>query len=613
MDKGLKKALIVTCLLGLTACGSTPKKVEQPVASKPEVSQPVAARITAGAYLLRAQQSQDPYQASIWYVRAADAYLEEQQATKAIALLSELDEQYLSDYLIKQKKLFQAEGLIHFQQYQQAFALIEHIEKLQGFEKRLLQAKAVSAQQSKHYLVAAKNQIALKNYLVDEEKAAINEQIWADINQLEATAVKHFQEPSQPELSGWLKLLHITRVHANAPASMLLNIRNWQAQYPNHPAANQLPQALLTALEVKAYQPQNIAVLLPLTGKFQKQGQYIQQGIVAAYYEKQRSHAPSIEFLDTNTLDLAEFLQNQQQNASYDFIVGPLLKNNVEQVKLANLLTPTLFLNDLADGQVSESHQFNFALAPEIEAEQAARHILAQGYKKPIVLAANNAYGKRMSEAFSKIISEQTEHDVAIGFFSNTDEMQANVEKLLETEQSKDRVKTIKQLLGNPQGFEADARNRQDIDVIYIIGDPTQTRILKPYIDVNTAPFAELIPIFASSVSFSSKLNNADLRDLDEIIFSDMPWILPGQANRSKLAYQMQLVWDNPTDALSRFFAFGFDAYQLIENLAQMRVFPGYTIAGMTGKLTVENNGKLHRELKWAKFNNGRVVNLVMK
>ncbi|EWH10626.1 LppC family lipoprotein [Catenovulum agarivorans DS-2] len=613
MNKGLKKALIVACLVGLTACGSTPKKSPQVVESKPEIKQPEAARITAGAYLLRAEKAQDQFQASIWYVRAADAYLQEQQPAKALALLSELNDSYLSEYLVKQKQLFQAEGLIHFEQFQQAYALIEGIEKLQGFEQRLLQAKATSAQQTQHYLVAIKSRIALKRFVVQEQKALIDEQIWLDLNQLEATALEHFQEPNQPELSGWLKLLQITRTHASAPANMLLNIKNWQSQYPSHPAALQLPQALTKALEVKPYQPQNIAVILPLTGKYQKQGRYIQQGIMAAFYELRRSHSPNIEFLDSNNLSLPDFIQTQQQSATYDFIIGPLLKSNVEQLRAAELPTPRLYLNDISQDLTLTDHQYSFALAPEIEAEQAAKHILAQGYTQPIVLAANNAYGQRMSHAFSQVVEQQTQHPVSIGFFSNTDEMQNQVENLLETAQSKDRIKTIKQLLGNPQGFEADARNRQDIDVIYIIGDPTQTRILKPYIDVNTAPFAELIPIFASSISFSSKLNNADLRDLNEIIFSDMPWILPGQANRSKLAYQMELVWENPSDALSRFFAFGFDAYQLITNLAQMRVFPSYTVTGLTGKLTVNQQGKLHRQLKWAKFNNGRVVNLVMK
>ena len=46
--------------------------------------------------------------------------------------------------------------------------------------------------------------------------------------------------------------------------------------------------------------------------------------------------------------------------------------------------------------------------------------------------------------------------------------------------------------------------------MIYIVGSPTQTRVLKPYVDVSISPFADTIQMFASSRSHSIKVDEGD-------------------------------------------------------------------------------------------------------
>ncbi|MER2491563.1 penicillin-binding protein activator [Catenovulum sediminis] len=603
----IKLILSLSMVLLFTACESTPPQTQAP--TQPVDISPVPDnKISAEQYLSRAANATDEYQATLWYVRAADAYIQENKPAQALTLMSELKTQYMSEFVRHQYNLFQSEALIEFKKYAQAYPFVENIKTLQGFEQRLLQAKSISAEHTHHFLAAARAKIALKDYVAEPaEKETLSNQIWQNLVQLELTALSHFQDPNEVELSGWLALLNVTRTYADSPANMLLNIRHWQAKYPQHPAAQQLPPALQAALKAEPFKPANIAVVLPLSGKFQRQGQAIQQGIIAARFENALSHSPNVTFIDSQTFTI-DALQNQ----AYDFIIGPLLKQHVENLFLADVTIPTLFLNDVPEQSQLSQNQFHYALSPETEAIQAAERMLIEGFENPIVLASNDSFGRRMSEAFIQFYQAQTDRPVAVSFYSNTDEMEESVERLMETAGSRERIATIRSLLGKPKEFEADARNRQDIDAIYVIGDPTQTRILKPYIDINTAPFAPLVPIYASSRSFSSKLNNADLRDLNHIIFSDMPWILPGQANKTKLAHQMQLVWKNQSDDLSRFFAFGYDAYSLVPYLAQMRVFPGFIHQGLTGTLNLTNNGQVERALKWAKFDNGRVINLAL-
>lgn len=647
-------SVLISCFALLASCGTAPTKIsKQTPITKPSAEQ--VKTISANEYIKRANNAESIEQTVVWYVRAADAYLYEQAPTKALGILSELNTNLMSEFIQQQYLLFKAEAYIEFEQYTQAYPLIKSLNTFQGFEARLLKAKASAATNTQHYLAGAKSRIELKKWLTDDEQVQQqNDLIWQDLVHLETAAFNFFQEPDQAEFSGWLELLKITEQNADSPANMLLKVKQWQSQYPSHPAAQQLPKGLQLALLQKPYAPEHITVILPLSDYFLKQGQAIQQGISASYFEQKLSRSPTITYLDSHKLDWSSLTTLET-----DFIIGPLLKDNIKKFQQAKLTTPVLYLNELTEIEIAQPtvnkidvnqplstkqalasnssansttdssqnssenslnskakpdidnslvkqitdentasaqvKSFSFTLSPEMEAKQAAHKMFELGYQKPIVFAANNSYGKRMSDAFIQTYRELNDSDIELSFFSNTQEMESSVTQLMETQQSKDRIKTMRTLLGRGVKFESDARNRRDIDAIYIIGDPTQTRILKPYIDVNTSPFAPIIPIYASSLSYSSKLNNADLRDLNQIIFSDMPWILPGRANRNKLAHQMQLAWRNTNDQLSRLFAFGFDAYQLIPHLAQMTVFPNYHLAGMSGELSLSSSQQIER------------------
>lgn len=605
------KLVLILCSIQLISCGST-KKVE-PVKKVVETQAPQVQKLTADDYLQKAQNAANDTHATLWYVRAADAWLEQQETAKAYALLSSLDTDLMSKFIKNQYALFKAESLIRYQKYAQAFPLIKDIDTLQGFEARLFLAQSVSASNTQHFLEAANARINLKNWLTDT--ADIDQQnslIWQDLINLESTAFSYFQSPDKVELSAWLALLNITHSYAHSAEQLLINIRRWQAQNPSHPAAQQLPEKLQLALAVETFTPQKVAVFLPLSGKFHKQGEAIQQGILAARFSPISSNA-TIEFIDTNlwqadqALNPSEFIA-----AEYDFIIGPLLKDNIVKLNGLGLEIPKLWLNALNDELELSETEYSFTLAPEAEAIQAASKMIKLGYKKPIVLAAADSKGKRMAEAFRQHFLAETENEPEISYFSNTSEMKKSVEQLMETGPSKSRIKSIKLLFEQPKQFEADARNRRDIDVIYIIADATQTQILKPFIDVNTAPFARLIPIYASSRSYSSELNQADLRDLNQVVFSDIPWRLPGKANQAVLAEQMKSIWKDQNDDLSPFFALGYDSFNLLPNLAKMRVFPGFIHQGLTGDIKLSAQGNVERDLRWAKFENGRITNVAL-
>ncbi|MPQ55033.1 penicillin-binding protein activator, partial [Citrobacter telavivensis] len=85
--------------------------------------------------------------------------------------------------------------------------------------------------------------------------------------------------------------------------------------------------------------------------------------------------------------------QGQQDGAS--IVVGPLPKNNVDELLKSNTPLNVLALNQ-PESVRSRANICYFALSPEDEARDAARHIRDQGNQSPLLLIARSALGDRV-------------------------------------------------------------------------------------------------------------------------------------------------------------------------------------------------------------------------
>ncbi|TMS87848.1 LppC family lipoprotein, partial [Pseudoalteromonas sp. S201] len=128
--------------------------------------------------------------------------------------------------------------------------------------------------------------------------------------------------------------------------------------------------------------------------------------------------------------------------------------------------------------------------------------------------------------------------------------------------------KTIKALF--KQEVESETRSRSDIDVIYILGDATETRLIKPYLDVNISTFAQRIPLYASSKSHSKQIDSTDKGDLDGLYFKELPWMLNSQIKQHNLREQYNTLWPEQADISQRLFAMAYDAVLVINDIRQL-------------------------------------------
>ncbi|MGL5664611.1 MAG: penicillin-binding protein activator, partial [Shewanella sp.] len=457
----------------------------------------------------------------------------------------------------------------------------------------------------------------LTTYLPPAEASEVNNQIWQVLQPMHEQTLQTFiRDANNPVFAGWLQLAYIAKHYAVDPNQLVRYLGDWQKQNPYHPAAAKLPTDLDRALNAKPFMPKNIAVLLPLTGQRASAANAIRQGILASYLAKPNEQV-AVNFYDTANDAVAAY--QQAVNAGAEFIIGPLLPNEIDQLLALNNTAPAsntpsgstpaapaaptasipqLFLNQ-TDKFVPDINKFYFALSPAQEAADAATRMYQDGVTMPLLLASNDAIGKRMAESFIQAWKKKSDTPIEVYYYDGGDKMKTTVQDALGVRDSQARIVRIKELLGN--SVQADFRSRQDIDAIYMISTPQDLTLLKAFIDVNFSVFTQPVPLYTSSRSRIDNESSQTAQDLNNLTMSDAPWLM----QNSEENLMVNTLWSGWNNGQKRLFVMGYDAMDLISKLAQMRSFTGYQFNGRSGVLSVNPDGVINRQLSWGRYQRG--------
>lgn len=459
---------------------------------------------------------------------------------------------------------------------------------------------------------SAELRMQISGYLKTQEEVEKNHDfIWDALNRIsESTVVKELSKPQTTQVRGWLELNLIARRSNMLPEKIKPWINKWYELYTEHAAGKLFALGLLEESKKINIRPERIALMLPFSGRLEKVSKAIQNGFLYAYYQDQLAQDQSsldqslkaeLEVINAST-DPAEFnLQYYQaiENGA-DFVVGPINKELVELLQSReSLQVPTLALNYGDESRPSDLNLYQFGLRPEDEAEQIADYALAEGRHHAITLVPDTKWGQRLHQAFKLRFEALGGHVVGSETYpSRKSDYSVSIKQLLNLTTSNLRKSMIQQVIGQPVKF--DPRRRQDVDMIFVAANSRQARLIKPQLKFH---HAQGLPVYATSHISSSNANADDDRDLNDILFVDIPWMLDNQNN---LDHQnISKLWPDSSQRFSRLFALGIDAYRLIPSLRRLMINPQESVLQHTGALSVDSKGRVKRSLLMATYKKG--------
>lgn len=625
--KIFEKKHIKTFLLALSAtlllshCANSPKSAKTKVDKKQiQTKQSTILNNSANYFInlaVQAQKQAQPIAAVSDLVLACEKLFQQQAFNKALWLANQLAP--LTTTPIDQYRLALVKA--------QALFALNHIQL--AFKQMLLATKYASlgnfSLSATYYLnlaiiqqqrgLNAEGLIAKLHYfsLIKQENNDDINQVWQSFSTLNQWQLSKISQAKPPYSKGWLALIHYANKYGDKTSQFDRFLTNWQRQYPNHPANGVIANIKQNLQFRLTPSVTDIAVLLPLTGNQKSAGIAAQQGILAAYNNNSTSQ---LHFIDTNNINWNS-LKNTFTEQNIDHVIGPLLKKNVDNyLALPELSIDTLLLN-IPNENTLKSNQAAISMRPEDEAIQAADILSRRQYNHPLIISDEDKVSKRITENFIQRWQKNTTNVPEVFYLANDNKTaksskkrQQNIQASLDVEQSKARVRAIKLRL--KQTVKTETRNRRDVDMIYLVSNSQQTRLLKPYVDVSISPFANLIPIFSSSRSHSAKADRQGTRDLSGLTFTEIPWLLKNKQQNAQLAAVNEQLWPQRSDSLQTIFALGFDSLSLLYKWPLMRQAPFIRHFGQTGTLKYNPNRIFTRSLIWGKYRNNKVQAIAM-
>ena len=608
--------LTATLLLLLTAC-STTTPVKTPTVSdrfQEAAEQRAAAGDYEGAvdnYLRAAAVATDDQERQTILLQAAGSLMELGEVERTKTILDRITLPYLSSRQRQHYYIIQAQIAYTQNQPDRVLSLLKTVPEDNALKADYYWLRAEALQQNREFIASIHARIVLDPLLVNPENRLDNHMaIWVALTSLTDEELQQLRSAPPPdELSGWVELVELSRLYLQEPDMLVDVIPHWETRYPNHPAREAFTARLAGGMRIAGQPPQQLALLLPLTGKLAQPAAAIRDGVLAAYYDTpEDTLRPAIKIYDTGgRADAVLETYQQAVNEGAQFVIGPLRKEAVQQLaSQAMLAVPVLSLNTIDVGTVNNTMLFQFGLAPEDEAREVARRASQDGHRKAIALIPEGSWGERIYSAYLEEWQGLGGRVLEVGYYNAAEtDHGAEISAALNLDSSKARHQQLVRLAG--QTLEFEPRRRRDVDMIFILATPRQARLINPQLSFYRA---SRLPVYATSHVYTGRADSSLDADLENVAFCDMPWILNNADAGDYLQTSIEEYWPASATRYGRFHALGIDAWRVIPYVDQLENSLMGAYQGVTGNLTLDSSRQIHRSLNWAQFRQGLPVRL---
>jgi len=580
----LRPLLFICIAAMLSACASSPKSTLGDLPRTPQAST---------QQLLKEADASDPAKAALLRLSAADQSIRQGDPAQARLILK----QVAIDHLPPAQQIFastlRAELALADNDPQRALQALQHpaFERLaelpvdQQLRSQLARAQAFEANDQP--LEAARERTFVAPLLSGETAIQNHQKIWSLVSGL---PISQLQPVADQDLSGWLSLAAALKSSGTLTQQQRA-IDAWVQQNPDHPAAQQLPDALVTLRELADRPLSHIALLLPMDGPLASVARALRDGFLAAHLESGQDL--KIELFDSARVSSMDAFYQQAAASGVELVVGPLDKALVRQLAERDQLPiTTLALNYSDAGQKNPPQLFQFGLAAEDEAREVARRAWDDGHRRAIALTPRGEWGNRVLDAFRRQWQEQGGTLVAAEPLAEPVALANQIADLLQ----------VRSIAGDSSSsLQSQPTRRQDVDFLFLAATPQQAQQVKPTLIFQ---YAGDLPVYATSHLHAATDNRSQYLDLEGIRFTETPWLLDAQL---PLRQQIESKWPQARGSLGRLYAMGADAYLLAPRLNQLTALPETQLEGYSGTLSLTPEQRIERRLPWAEFRDGAI------
>ncbi len=585
----LIRLLISCCCMLLLGCSHL---TEERVNHNQTISSPYS--MPAGAYIALAKQHTGAEQQAL-LLMAAGRLIQDGSLQQARSILTQLTP--TSSALFDEKKILLAKIAYIQNRPRDVLTFLAQLQAIDQlpvyYQAQFHELLAQAYQLINNPAESINERLKLEAVLTNNTLRANNRRaLWLSLTQIppeELTTIR-LEATDNPLMRGWVELALIAQNNSTSAQQLLTALMDWRRTYPNHPGNSLIPASLENLQPLLHNPPQQIALLLPLTGNLAGPGLAIKEGFLAGFYQQGSAPSTELRVYDTNRAP-ADALYQQALQEGAEFIIGPLTKTDVAQIAPLPHPVPTLLLNEVHTPLHGNTYQFG--LSPLLEAQQIAVRARKNGLSRALVIAPAGSWGSEVARVLIDqwhALGGHVQDTLAID--ARTDSNSA-IQSLLHLNASEARAKRIRQWLGH--AIESTPNRRQDFDVIFLIAYPNAARQIKPLLNYY---YAGNVPIYALSTVYSGTPNTTLDRDLNGIIFPDMPWVFthPMVAKH----------WPEQFNSYNRLYALGLDSFALTHTLNQLIVFPA--VRSPNGVLFLSTNQQIARIPDFAQFKQGLPV-----
>lgn len=552
--------------------------------------------LPAASYLDRAnQQEGSERQAS--FIMAAGRLIQDGHWRKGLDILAQTSQ--LTAAQAEEKHLLQAKVDLMRERPQTAIMKLAAVRRIHSlplyYQIQYHEMLAQAYQASGKNIESVNERMKLERLLPDTAARENNRRaLWLSLTKLPVGELNALaaETGEDSELKGWVQLAAIPRQYKDDSNAMVAHVQEWLEQYPQHTANQILPAPLSQVARNMQAKPQQVALLLPLSGALAGPGKAVQDGFMASYNAAR--DPMDIRLYDTAKAP-AQQLYQQALNEGADYVVGPLSKPEAALIAAMSHPVPTLLLND-PESSVREN-AYVFALSPASEARQVAAKARQNGNTQALIIAPAGNWGKEVSEAFIRQWNMNGGQVTDALYFEQGEDMDASIRDLLQVSQSQARGKRLKGLLG--KRLETAPRRRQDFDMVFLLAYPSKARQIVPLLKYY---YAGDVPVYATSSVFGGTADTMKDRDLNGVIFCDMPWVFAHQAGHRN--------WPEQLNSYNRLYALGMDSHALATQLNQLMLFPTMGTSDSSGVLYLKTPRQIARILEWGQIRQGLAVPL---